>query len=409
MISQARVAPRGPSAVRRSVAGVAACMTLAGASSAVAQQGAPRLAVRAENSLAISRNDETIGIPWASLRQRLPDVQAGRVRVVEAGGGREVASQLVDGDGDGTPDALIFQASFAPNEVRGFVVEGAAAAAVKPRTFVRHDPPRDDIAWESDRIAFRMYGQGLKKTPSAMSSSGVDVWVKSVHDLVVEKWYSKGHDSYHVDTGEGADFFDVGETLGAGGTAVWRDGKMYRPDNFTAYRIIANGPIRTIFELQYPPLDAGGLEVTETKRITIDAGQNLFRQESIFRATGAREVPYVIGVVKRKGMVGIESRANAWAWLTGWGPVAPKNGGHGELGTAVLLPRDRVTDWKESDDHYFAVSRATSGQPVVHFIGAGWTSSGDFRDARDWWNYLDRFAQRLESPVRVTVGGAAAP
>jgi pectinesterase len=367
-----------------------------------------RFAVRAENTLGITRADETIAIPWATIRQQLPAAGPKTVRVVD-GAGREVVSQILDEDGDGAPEALIFQATFWPNESKTVGVEATAPTlAVKPRTFALHDDPRDDVAWESDRIAFRIYGQGLKKTSSAMSSSGVDIWVKSVHELIVDKWYKKGHDAYHVDTGEGADFYDVGETLGAGGTGIWRDGKLYRADNFTQWKILSNGPIRTTFELLYPPLDAGGLTVTETKRISIDAGSNLSRHEITFRATGSSEIPYVTGVVKRKGMVGIESKANAWAWLTGWGPVTPKNGGHGELGTAVLLPRDRVTDWKETDEHYLAVSRAKPGQPVVHFAGGGWTDSGDFRDVRDWWKYLNEFAQRLDTPIKVTIGNTAA-
>jgi pectinesterase len=130
----------------------------------------------------------------------------------------------------------------------------------------------------------------------------------------------------------------------------------------------------------------------------------------VFRATGgagAAEIPYAIGVVKRPGMIGITSKAQPWAWLTGWGPVAPKNGGHGELGNAVLLPRERVVDWKEAHNHYVAVARAASGQPVVHYVGAGWTASGDFPTPQAWWGYLDAFAQRLAAPVKVTLGAAA--
>jgi pectinesterase len=341
----------------------------------------------------------------------LPTATAARVRVVDAGTGRELPSQPFDADADGRPDSLLFQADFRAREARAFAVEPLAPAApYTPRTAARHDDPRDDMAWESDRIAWRVYGQGLKKTSSAMSSSGVDVWVKRTRDLIVDRWYKKGHDAYHVDTGEGADFYDVGETLGAGGTAVWRDGRMYRADNFSAWRIVATGPVRTVFELEYPAWDAGGLRVRETKRIAIDAGSNLYRQESTFRTEGgsAAEIPYVIGELKRAGMVGTTSRARPWAWLTGWGPVSPKKGGHGEMGTAVLVPRDRVTDWKETDDHYLAVTRATPGVPVVHYVGAGWTDSGDFRDVRDWWRYLDEFAERLANPVRVTVGGTTA-
>ena len=370
---------------------------------------AGRLAVQAENTLGIPRADETLAIAWATIAGQLSGVTPGRVRVVDVASGRELPSQVItaaSGTGAGAPDSLIFQANFWPKETKRFVVEPGVPATYAPRTFARHDDPRDDLAWESDRMAWRMYGQGLKKTSSAMSSSGVDIWVKRTRALIVEKWYAKGHDQYHVDTGEGADFYDVGETLGAGGTAVWRGNRMYPADNFTRWRIVANGPVRTVFELEYAPWNAGGIQVSETRRIAIDAGSNLFRQESVFRTAdgSTAELPYVLGELKRAGMVGTMSRAHAWAWLTGWGPVSPKSGGHGDLGTAILLPRDRLTDWKEVSDHYLAVTHATPGQPVVHYVGAGWTDSGDFRDVREWWHYLDDFAERLSAPVRVTVG-----
>ena len=54
-------------------------------------------------------------------------------------------------------------------------------------------------------------------------------------------------------------------------------------------------------------------------------------------------------------------------------------------------------------DHYgWLTTVAKSGQPVSYYIGAGWTDSGDFRDVRDWWNYLDQAAQRVATPVAIT-------
>jgi hypothetical protein len=73
------------------------------------------------------------------------------------------------------------------------------------------------------------------------------------------------------------------------------------------------------------------------------------------------------------------------------------------MGTAVLLPRDRLTDWKEAFNHYLAVTHARSGETVVHYIGAGWTDSGDFPTPQSWWAYLDAFAKRLGSPLKVTL------
>lgn len=360
------------------------------------------LAVIAENPLGVQRNDEIVAIPWSQVLRATPSATPARVRV-KGSMGSEMVSQVVDNDGDGKPDELVFLADFWPKEKKSFVIEASPPASTpEARVFIRHDDPRDDVAWESDRVAFRIYGEGLKKTSSAMSSNGIDVWQKSVRALVVEKWYTKGHDAYHIDTGEGADFFDVGETLGAGGTAIWKNDTIYRGDNFKAWKILANGPIRAIFELKYDPWTGGGITVSETKRVTIDAGQNLYKAESIFRSDATPEIPYAIGLVKRPGMRGTESKDKSWAWLTGWGPVAPKNGGHGELGTAVMLPRERLKDWKEISNHYLAISSARSGVPVVHYIGAGWTASGDFPSPQSWWAYLDSFADRLASPIKVT-------
>ena len=360
--------------------------------------------IGAENKLPIERRDEVISISWADVSRTLQVVSASRVRVTDAAG-REMVSQVIDDNADGKPDALLFLADFWPREKKTFeIAAGTPAQKAEARVFIRHDEPRDDIAWESDRIAFRIYGEGLKKTSSAMSSNGIDVWPKSVHRLVVEKWYTKGHDAYHIDTGEGADFFDVGETLGAGGTAIWKNDTIYRADNFKAWKVIANGPIRAIFELRYDPWSGGGITVSEVKRVTIDAGNNLYKAESYFRTANGSALPYAIGLVKRPGMRGTESREKKWAWLSGWGPVAPKNGGHGELGTAVLIQRETLNDWKETGDHYLAIGTAQSGKPATHYIGAGWTASGDFPTPQSWWAYLDTFADRLASPIELTIG-----
>ena len=365
-------------------------------------------AVRVGNSIQIARPSETIAIPWANVRSELPGVQPSKVRVLDALG-TEVVSQVVDNDGDGQMDELIFQADFSPGESKRFSIEARASerGAPKPRVYATHTDPRDDVAWESDRIAFRIYGQGLWKVDS-LNSSGLDIWVKRTRELIVDKWYAKGHDEYHKDTGEGADFFDVGETLGAGGTGIWRNDKLYRALNFKTWKIIANGPVRAIFELTYLPWDAGGQRVTETKRVAIDAGHNLNHIVSTFRSEGgpSGDIPWATGIVKRASVYGSESKARPWAWLSEWGPLLPKGGGHGEMGIGILLPSEAVVDWKETKEHYMAVSRARSGESVNYWVGAGWTASGDFRDVRDWVTYLDQWSQRLSSPMNITIGSA---
>lgn len=366
--------------------------------------------VRAENPLAVARADEVVSLSWADLRQRMPSLSGNAVRVVDAATGAQVASQVIDENADGTPDALLVLSGFWPGETKEWIVQPRVADSVAARVHSRHDEHRDDVAWESDRIAFRIYGQGLWNAHEyePLVSSGVDVWPKRVHDLIVEKWYAKGHDEYHQDLGEGADFYTVGPTLGAGGVGVLSGGKVLTAKNFRSYRILADGPIRTVFELTYDPWDAAGVQVSEVRRITLDAGQNLYRMETTFRTADGRDLRFVTGTVKRLGLVGSNRRAGRYGWLATWGPVERKNGGHGQLGTAVLLDSASFVDVAETGDHFLVESVARSGVPVVQYTGAGWTASGDFATVEDWWRYLDGFAQRLANPIRVSIGSTVA-
>ena len=71
------------------------------------------------------------------------------------------------------------------------------------RAFARFVPKADDdVAWENDRIAFRVYGPSLAKKQK--TGSGIDVWVKSTRSLVIDRWYKA--DDYRRDHGEGLDF-----------------------------------------------------------------------------------------------------------------------------------------------------------------------------------------------------------
>ena len=354
--------------------------------------------IRAVNPSPFTRPDELVSVSWRALQARLPGLDPSRVRATVAGA--EVPVQPVDENGDGQTDVLLLLAHFGPDEAKVFTVTPEAPSAAVPRAHAVHVEGRDDLAWESDRAAWRTYGQGLWSLETLVSS-GIDVWAKRVPDLVVDRWYARGPGAYHQDIGEGADFFDVGPTLGGGGTGVWHGGALHRPANFAAHRVLADGPIRAIFELDYDTLDAAGMRVVQTKRITIDAGQHFYRDETTLRTDDADSLTYVVGLVEREGVVAAQRLNGPWAWLSLWGPLLRKNGGHGDLGTAVLLPAGNATRIGPADGHHAAFARARSGVPVVHYVGAGWTASGDFASVESWWAYLDRLGRRLAAPLQV--------
>ncbi len=363
----------------------------------------PHFIAEVANPLTANRTDEIVSIAWSEVQQRLGTANADQLRVVDASTGLNVPMQVIDNDADGQPDELLFLADVWANGTCTYRVEASTPSeSTTPRVHARHDEERDDLAWESDKMAFRTYGKGLWEASAyaPLVSSGIDVWLKRVPDLIVEPWYAKGHDAYHIDTGEGADFFSVGESLGAGGTALWQDGELVRAPNFSDYRIITTGPLRAIFELEYDAI--GDEEVQETKRFIVDAGQYLFRQESTFQ-TDAESVTYAVGLVERSGTIASTNGNAPWAWLSLWGPVERNAGGHGNLGTAVLLHQDHLNEIRDLDRHYVALATAMPGASVVHYLGAGWTASGAFDTVEDWWAYLDAFSQRLGAPLQVTV------
>ena len=358
--------------------------------------------------MTIARPDETIGIRMVGrARRTFRTPRRGSVRV-RSSAGDEIVSQVVDNDGDGTMDELIFQATFVPGEAKRFVVE-SGAPRIQPRRSVAPTPcttmPRDDVAWESDRIAFRIYGQGLWKVDS-LNSSGFDIWVKRVRDPIVDKWYAKGHDEYHHDNGEGADFFDVGESLGAGGTAIWRSDTLYRALNFK--RMAHHRQRVRCARSSSCSTSRGTRRVSRCRRRSASRstrGTTSTTSSSIFRADNASaDIPWVDGhrEAPERRRVGEQGEAVGVARRVGTDRSEerrarrPRHRRSCCRATRSSTGRRRtITTWR--------VSRAKSGEPVSYYIGAGWTDSGDFHDVRDWWTYLDEQAQRIATPLAVTI------
>ena len=104
---------------------------------------------------------------------------------------------------------------------------------------------------------------------------------------------------------------------------------------------------------------------------------------------------------RAEGIVGSTRKNADHAWLSVWGPVERKNGGHGELGGGLLLDAASALEVLETDDHYLIRSQARDGAPATHYVGAGWTASGDFHDVGEWWAKLDALSVRLANPLNV--------
>ncbi|MBD3291089.1 DUF4861 domain-containing protein [candidate division KSB1 bacterium] len=362
------------------------------------QTGQKKVVVVAENELDISRAKETVVVKVADLGDAFQAVEQGQVSVKEEGNDRDLVIQLVDLNEDGMYEDLVFQADFAAHETKKFVIAKSAEtveADVKSKVYARFVPERkDDFAWENNRIAFRMYGPALQETGEI--SSGVDVWVKSVPDLVIDKWYEM--EDYHVDHGEGLDYYKVGPSRGCGGVAIWEDGEMLPSKNFTDWTILANGPIRTVFELTYAPWQFDGKEVSEVKRITLDANTNMNKFESTF-SSSEKVLTYAIGIVQREGDGFFKSDESA-GWMCYWEPPHEE---YGSVGCAVVADPAEVETITEAQGHFVTVASVRTGQPAIYYAGASWSKGQNFANAEQWRDYVRTFSRRVASPLVVNV------
>jgi pectinesterase len=385
-------------------------------------RAADKMTITVSNALDTARPSETITIPWSDVNAALPHALLQKIAVKDAHGNSlpyqvtNIAPQAKDPKVIGAAyGELIFQHSFAAGEKTAtFTVEKTdVVSPVFPvQAFARYVPERlDDFAWENDKIGHRTYGPALAAPAPAgvkkevLVTSGLDIWTKRVSYPIVDRWYNKGHDHYHHDEGEGMDMYNVGGSRGCGGTGVWDGKTLYVSRNYASWKVIANGPIRAIFELSYDAWDANGVKVSEVKRFTVDAGQNLDRIDSTFTFEGAPEITVAVGLNKKNADKGQEPTVDVikdekLGLLAQW-TVQKVNGA---LGTAVIIPADNFKGFAEDAVNELALTTAKSGEPVRYYAGAGWTRSGDFPTKESWHAYLTDFAKRAQSPLTVKVG-----
>jgi hypothetical protein len=390
--------------------------------SPVLAAAAERLTITVSHDLDAARPSETVSVPWPEVNRALPGALIQHIVVRDAAGHvlpyqvTNVAPLAKDPKGVGAAyGELLFQHSFGAGEKSAsFTVEKTEALQpVFPvKAFARYVQERlDDFAWENDRIAHRIYGPALS-APAApgsgkevLETSGIDIWFKRVDYPIVDRWYNKGHDHYHKDEGEGLDMYNVSQTRGCGGVGIWQGGKLYTSGNYKSWKLLANGPVRAVFELSYDSWDAGGVKVSEVKRFTVDAGHQLDRIESTFNFMGADKLTVAVGLNKtpanKKQDPSISVVRNQgqgamlqWVELKG----APE---HGAYGTAVLLPG--ASGFTEDALNELALASVEPGKPLRYYVGAAWNKAGQVGSKEAWQAYVAAAAARAAHPVRIAL------
>lgn len=367
--------------------------------------GAAQLEVVAANPSAFARSSQTIEISANDLAP-LGAANLNLIHVKNAAG-EEILCQAIDLDGDPLrkSDAVIFQADFGASETLKFSLHVGPKQVYqkeKFKAFGRFVRERfDDFTWENDRIAHRTYGKALETWEGEpLSSSTIDIWSKRSPRMVVNDWYLA--DDYHVDHGDGADFYSAGLSRGCGGSGLWAGERLWVSRNFVRSNVLANGPIRVLFELEYEPFAVENVSVSEIKRVSLDAGHQFDKLQSQYKAfVVPGKTVNLVPAAGIKKVAGEALDANPGrGWVAKWEKMEK---GAGNQGLALITAPGDFTKQVEDPLNHLVLARINPLGVATYWAGFCWDKAGHFPDADAWKKHVDEFAQGLAAPIVVTV------
>ncbi len=266
-----------------------------------------------------------------------------------------------------------------------------------PRAVARFAPDRfDDLLWENDRVAHRIYGPALQAR-EAPSGSGIDVWAKRVRYPYMDRQLK--FPNYHTDRGEGLDYYDVGRGRGAGGLGIWYDNKLWTSRNFTTYRIDKSGGDEATFSVDYRPWPVDVVrKVWETRTFSLPLGSNFTRMTSTLHSDTQDPLIVGIGINKRKtdGGSGVVTKDAKAGILSFWEPDV---GDHGHIGITLAVDPATVEGFTEDAENYLILVRVTPGQPFTYYMGSAWDGGLDFK-SREAWDAFVRTQTFTFKPVK---------
>jgi hypothetical protein len=349
--------------------------------------------ITVENTLDFDRKDEIVEIAVADLGLDLVNKSC----VLHDATGAEVGYQLVSNG-----ETLIFPATVPANASVTYTLKEGQPAAVPVRAHVRFVPERsDDMSWENDIAAYRMYGAALEKIENP--SNGVDIWMKYKDEPVMDSIYVgrlERNLPYHEDCGLGGiDCYDVKHTLGAGGVAPYTS-KMWIGGAFDRYEIVESGPLRSVFTLYYDSIPVADGFYAEALTVTSDAGSPL--NKGVVRFDGADQPLHLAtGVFMHGDSVSTSyDKPNSVLNYTK-NAFSNKGVAQGQTYIGVYAPVAVGEPFIE-DGNYAILNDYKVGEDFTYYFGGGW-SKWKFPSEVDWVTALTQFSQAQKTPLNVTV------
>lgn len=360
---------------------------------------------------------ELISLCMSEMKAKLGNAtpKKGEAYIVKNKRGQQIGSQITHDDN------LLIDASVRPHGSATYYVSiGKPYQQKVYATGALYKIRKDDIAWENDRCAYRVYGPALQKTGER--SFGTDIWVKNTPDTVVYERYIKDMNgnrknddeteiltSFHLDHGNGLDPYRVGATLGLGAPSLMVGKNQVLPYCYKDYRILDNGPLRFTVELTYNPSTVGDMKnVVEHRIISLDKGSN-FNKMTVWYDGLTTPTDFATGFPIHEEDT--ETKTFAKDYVSYADPTDNVEVNNSQVYVGVLFPEGidhtyyQLFDKKHdgATGHALGLKRDLKNQEKYsYYFGAAW-SKYDVRSYAEWQIRIKDYLDALKNPLQVEV------
>ena len=403
-------------------------LALAGSNYCHAQQATPgkgakqQAAAMQQATIVVSNptstpRTELISLNMSEVKAKLGNAtpKKGEAYIVKNKRGQQIGSQITH---DGL---LLIDASVRPHGSATYYVSiGKPYQQKVYATGALYKIRKDDIAWENDRCAYRVYGPALQKTGER--SFGTDIWVKNTPDTVVYERYIKDMignrknddeteilTSFHLDHGNGLDPYRVGATLGLGAPSLMVGKNQVLPYCYKDYRILDNGPLRFTVELTYNPSTVGDMKnVVEHRIISLDKGSN-FNKMTVWYDGLTTPTDFATGFPIHEEDT--ETKTFAKDYVSYADPTDNVEVNNSQVYVGVLFPEGIDNTYYQLFDkkhdgatgHALGLKRGLKNQEKYsYYFGAAW-SKYDVRSYAEWQIRIKDYLDALKNPLQVEI------
>ena len=427
--------------------GIIMLLALAGSNYSYAQQ-----ATVVVNNPTDAQRQELVEVNISDVKAKLAGIapKKGEAYIVKNKRGQQIGSQITH---DGK---LLIDASIRPHGSATYYISIGKPYPQKVwTTGALYKMRKDDIAWENDRCAYRVYGPALQRTGER--SFGTDIWAKNTPDTVVYERYvmdKQGNvdgdkvdekvkseerkmknlsgaaleaqkakikalkaesyeidvtTSFHLDHGNGLDPYRVGATLGLGAPSLMIGNQQFLPYCYKTYKILDNGPLRFTVELTYNPSTIGDMQnVVEHRIISLDKGSN-FNKMTVWYEGLTHPTDFATGFPIHEEDT--ETKTFAKDYVSYADPTDNIEVNNSQVFVGVLFPNGIDNTYYQLFDkkhdgatgHALGLKRGLKNQEKYsYYFGAAW-SKYDVRSYAEWQIRIKDHLDALKTPLQVEV------